>query len=281
MDFSYGPKEEEFDFLHFYGEMSDDDFHRMMSVDDHTYSIAFSDEHFDYGEWHTYAALETCNVIKPTKHGKELLGKSIQSATEKGDSGNDSLTYLSGDDTKLGTDHIKVDVYESSNDMSVGSSIGENQIQSDSDLIDDLFSLAEDDEIFSDSDDGAYILEDESLEGVLDASFESTPCTVVSSQEKHSLTDLDPSTVLRSSEVPGPSDKWEDVDLCSCCVFNELLWSLVTMKSFYPAPLVLLVPLLMKLTMLKIFLGNILHLNNFFLQNYLMIGMMQILFGLS
>ena len=34
---SYGPKEEEFDFFHFYGEMSDDDFHRMMSVDDPTY----------------------------------------------------------------------------------------------------------------------------------------------------------------------------------------------------------------------------------------------------
>ena len=36
------------------------------------------------------------------------------------------------------------------------------------------------------------------------------------------MTDLDPSTVLRSSEVPGPSDKWEDVDLASCCVFNYL-----------------------------------------------------------
>ena len=84
MDFSYGPKEEEFDFLHFYGEMSDDDFHRMISVDDLTYSIAFSDEIFDNGEWHTYAGLETCNVINPTRHGKELLGKSIQSATEKG-----------------------------------------------------------------------------------------------------------------------------------------------------------------------------------------------------
>ena len=147
MDFSCDPKEEEFDFLHFYGEMSDDDFHRMMNVDDLTYSIAFSDEVFDNGEWHTYAGLETCNVIKPTRHGTELLGKSIQSATEKGDSGNDSLTYLSGDDMKLGTDHTKADVYESSNDMSVGSSIGENQIQSDSDLEDDLFSLAEDDEI--------------------------------------------------------------------------------------------------------------------------------------
>ena len=138
MDFSYDPKEQEFDFLHFYGEMDDDDFHRM-SVDDLTYSIAFSDEVFDNGEWHAYAGLETCNVIKPTRHGKELLGKSIQSATEKGDSGNDSLTYLSGEDTKLGTDHTKADVYESSNDMSVGSSISENQIQSGSDLEDDLF----------------------------------------------------------------------------------------------------------------------------------------------
>ena len=76
------------------------------------------------------------------------------------------MTYLSGDDTKLGTDHTKADVYESSNNMSVGSSISENQIQSDSDLEDDLFSLAEDDDIFSDSDDGAYILADESLEGL-------------------------------------------------------------------------------------------------------------------
>ena len=62
-----------------------------------------------------------------------------------------------------------------------------------------------------------------SLEEVLDASSKSTPCIVVSSQEKHSLTDLNPSTVLRSSEVPDPRDKWEDVDLASCCVFNELL----------------------------------------------------------
>ena len=77
MDFFCGPKEEEFDFLHFCGERSDDDFHRMMSVDDLTYSIAFSDEVFDNGEWHTYAGLETCNVIKSTRHGKELLGKSI------------------------------------------------------------------------------------------------------------------------------------------------------------------------------------------------------------
>ena len=166
--------------------------------------------------------METCNVIKPTRHGKEPLGKSIQSTTEKGDSSNSNLTYLSGNDTKLGTDHTKADVYESSNDMSVSSSISENQIEYDSDLEDDLFSLAEDNEICSDSDDGAYFLADESLEEVFNASSKITPCTFVSSQEKHSLTDLDPGTVLRSSEVPDPWDKWEYVDLASCCVFIEL-----------------------------------------------------------
>ena len=41
MDSSCNPKEEEKNFLHFYGEMEDDDFHRM---------IAFSDEVFDNGE---------------------------------------------------------------------------------------------------------------------------------------------------------------------------------------------------------------------------------------
>ena len=213
-------RKREKNFLHFYGEMEDDDFHKMMSVDDLTYSIAFSDEVFDNGEWHTYAGLETCNVIKPTRHGKETLGKGVQSNPEKEVSGNSNLTYLSGDDTKLGTDHTKADVYESSNNMSVSSSISENQIQSDSDLEDDLFSLAEDNEICSDSDDGSYFLADESLEEVLDASFKSSPCTVVSSQENNSLTDLDPGTAQRSSEVPDPGEVWEGcwilllVDVC-------------------------------------------------------------------
>ena len=36
------------------------------------------------------------------------------------------------------------------------------------------------------------------------------------------MTDLDPSVVLVSSEVPDPSDEWKDVDLGSSCVFNEL-----------------------------------------------------------
>ena len=39
---SHGSEEEEFDFLHLYEELSDYDFHRMMSVDDFTYSTAFS-----------------------------------------------------------------------------------------------------------------------------------------------------------------------------------------------------------------------------------------------
>ena len=190
MDSSSSPKEEEKNFLHFYGEMEVDDFHKMMSVDDLTYSIAFSDEVFDNGKWHTYAGLETCNVIKPTRHGKETLGKGAQSNPAKEVSSNSNLTYLSGDDTKLGTDHTKADVYESSNNVSVSSSISENQMQSDSDLEDDLFSLAEDNDICSDSDDGSYFSAEESLEEVLDASSKSSPCTVVSSQENNSLTDL-------------------------------------------------------------------------------------------
>ena len=60
--------------------------------------------------------------MKSTRHGKELLSKGIQSTTIQGDSGIDNLTCLSGDDTKLGTDHTKADVYESSNDMSEGKS---------------------------------------------------------------------------------------------------------------------------------------------------------------
>ena len=222
MYFSSSPKEEENNFLHFYGEMDNDDFHKMMSVHDLTYSIAFIDEVFDNGEWHTYAGLETCNVMKPTRHGKETLGKGVHSNPAEEVSGNSNLTYLSGDDTTLRTDHTKADVYESSNNMSVSSSISQNQIQSDSDLENDLFSLAEDNEICSDSDDGSYFLEEESLEEVWDVSSKSSHCTVVSSQENNSLTDLDPGTTQRSLEVPDPWDRWEDVDLASCCVFDEM-----------------------------------------------------------
>ena len=130
--------------------MDDDEFHRMMSVDDLTYSTLFSDEVFDNGEWHTYAGLATCDALRPTRHGNELLGKSIQSATERGDSGIDNIAYLSGDDT-CGTGHTQV--YDSSDNMLVSHSISENQSESDMDLKDDIFS---DDEVYSDTDDGEY-----------------------------------------------------------------------------------------------------------------------------
>ena len=51
MNFSFDSKEEDFDFLQFYGEMDDYDFHKMMSVDDLTYSTLFSDEVYETGEW--------------------------------------------------------------------------------------------------------------------------------------------------------------------------------------------------------------------------------------
>ena len=112
--------------------------------------------------------------------------------------------------------------------MSVGNSISENQIESDSDLEDDLFSLAKDDnDIFSDSDDGTYLLADENPEGILDASFKSFLCTDVSAQPQHknvgsrSGTELDPGADLLSSRVPNPSDKWED-DFGSICIFDEM-----------------------------------------------------------
>ena len=119
--------------------------------------------------------METCDVLKPTRHGNELLGKSIQSATERGDYGIENIAYLSGDDTRLGTDHTKADVHESSDNMLVSHSISRNQSESDMDLKDDILS---DDEVYSDTDDGEYFLTDESLEEILDfGSFKSSPCT--------------------------------------------------------------------------------------------------------
>ena len=178
--------------------------------------------------------METCGVLKPTRHGNEPLGKSVQSAAAKGDSGSDNMAYLSGDDTG-GTGHTQV--YESSNNMLDSKSISENQSASDMDLVEDISS---DGEIYSDTDDGDYFLTEESLEEILDfGSFKSSPCTVVSFQDKHSLTDLDPSTALRSSEVPDPWDKWEDVDLASFCVLMKCLWRYMIKMLYTPALLVL------------------------------------------
>ena len=238
MDLSYGPRKRVKDYLHFHEEMDYDDTSSIMSVDDLTYSTLFNDEVIDNGERHAGlescdTGLETCDDLKPTRHGNELLDKSILSATEKGDSGIDNLTCLSGDDTKLGTDHTKADVYESSNDMSEGKSISEDQSESDMDLIEDISS---DDEIYSDTDDGEYFSAVESLEDTLDFGlFTSIPCTVASSQIQCSLTDLDPSTDFKSSEVPDPSDKWEDDDF-DYCVFDEMPMEIYDQNAVHSNP---------------------------------------------
>ena len=79
------------------------------------------------------------------------------------DSGIRNLAYLSGDDTKLGTDHTKADVYKSSNSMLADDSIREDQNDTDIDLDDNFFSLDREEENDSDSDNGGYFSADESL----------------------------------------------------------------------------------------------------------------------
>ena len=237
MDFSSNPKEEVADYFHFYGDRNDDVFHKVISVDNLAYSTSYNDEDGDNGERHAglkpcETGLETCDVLKPTRHGNESLG-SIQS-TDKGDSGIDNIAYLSGDDTGS-TGHTQV--YESRENMLVNHPISENQSESDMDLKDDILS---EDEICLDTDDGEYFSTDESLVEILDfGSFQSSPCTVVSFQDKHSLTDLDPGTALRSSEVPNPWDNWEDVDLASFCVFDEMPLEYMIKMLCTPALLVL------------------------------------------
>ena len=238
MDLSYDLRKGVRDYFHFYEQMDyDDDTSSTMSVDDLTYSTLFSDEVVDNGERHAGlkpcdAGLETCDELKPTRHGNELLDNSIQSAVAKENSGIDNIAYLSGDDTG-GTGHTQV--YESRKNMLYCKSISENQSESDMDLIEDISS---DDEIYSDTDDGEYFSTEESLEEILDSgSFTSSPCTVVSFQNKHSLTDLDPGTALRSSEVPDPWDRWEDVDLVFLCVFDEMPMEIYDQNAVHSNPI--------------------------------------------
>ena len=237
MDLCYGPRKKVRDYFHFYEQMDyDDDISSTMSVDNLTYSTLFNDEVVDNGERHAGlkpcdTGLETCDELKPTRHGNELLDNSIQSAVTKESSGIDNIAYLSGDDTG-GTGHTQV--YESRENMLDSKSISENQSESDMDLIEDISS---DDEIYSDTDDGEYFSTEESLEEILDfGSFTSSPCTVVSFQDKHSLTDLDPGTALRSSEVPDPWDRWEDVDLVSLCVFDEMPMEIYDQNTVHSSP---------------------------------------------
>ena len=232
---SSNSKKEVNDYFHFYGDRDDDVFHKVISVDNLTYSISYNDEDGDNGVRHAglkpcETGLETCDVLKPTRHGNETLGKCIQS-TDKGNSGIDNMAYPSGDDTG-GSGHTQV--YESRENMLDSHSISENQSESDMDLVEDISS---DDEIYLDTEDGEYFLAVESLEEILDfGTFQSSPCTVVSFQDKHSLTDLDPSTALRSSEVTDPWDKWEDVDLVSFCVFDEMPLEIYDQNAVHSSP---------------------------------------------
>ena len=50
------------------------------------------------------------------------------------------------------------------------------------------------------------------------------------------MTDLDPGAALRSSEVPDPWDKWEDVDLASFCVFDEMLLEINDQNAVHSSP---------------------------------------------
>ena len=219
--------------------------------------------------------MQTCDALKPTRHGNETLGKSIQSTTEKGDSGIDNIAYLPGDDTG-GTGHTQV--YESSGNMLVSHSISENQSESDMNLKDEILS---DDEIYSDTYDGEYFLTDESIEEILDfGSFKSSPCTVVSFQEKYSLTDLDPSTALRSSEVPDSSDKWEDVDLASFGIFNEMPLEFFDQDAMFSSPIGFVSSSIDIVDYVEDILRRHSSLELLLLQNHLIV-MMQLLFVLS
>ena len=62
------------------------------------------------------------------------------------------------------------------------------------------------------------------------------PLQVVSFQDKHSLTDLDPGTALRSSEVPDPWNKLEDVDLATFCVFDEMHIEIYDQNAVHSSP---------------------------------------------
>ena len=236
MSCSFNSKKEVNDYFHFYGDGDDDVFHKVISVDNLAYSTSYNDGDGDNGERHAglkpcETGLETCDVLKPTRHGNEPLGECIQGITDKGDSGIDNIAYLSGDDTG-GTGHTQV--YESRENMLDSHSISENQSESDMDLVEDISS---DDEIYSDTEDGDYFSTKESLEEILDfGTFTSSPCTVVSFQDKHSLTDLDPSTALRSAEVPDPWDKWEDADPASFCVFDEMPIDIYDQNAVHSSP---------------------------------------------
>ena len=157
-------------------------------------------------------------------------------------------------------------------------SICENQSESDMDLVEDISS---DDEIYSYTEDGKYFSREESLEEILDfGPFTSSPSTVVSFQDKHSLTDLDPGTAQRSSEVPDPWDKWEDVDLASFCLLDEMPLDIYDQNAVHSSPVGFVSSSIDIVHYVEDILRRHSSLELLLLQNHLIV-MMQLLFVLS
>ena len=85
---------------------------------------------------------------------------------------------------------------------------------------------------------------------------------------------------MRSSEVPGPSDKWKDVDLSSLCIFNELLLEPCDNEVMFSRPIDFVGSSTVAIDYAKDFLRRQSTPETYCLQNYLMSVMMQILHGL-
>ena len=94
------------------------------------------------------------------------------------------------------------------------------------------------------------------------------------------MTELDPGADLLSSRVLDPSDKWEEYDDFGFCLFDEMPLEFYDHDVMFSSPIDFVGPLLILLTMLKMFLGDIHHLNTYILQSHLIVTM-QLRFVLS
>ena len=167
-----GEKEEDDDdpFFTCFGEMSDKDFHRMMSANDLTYSTLFCDKVFG-SVFGSCASLESCNVMgEYARHGKGPLVTSIQSAREKG------IPYYESSS----------DEEDEDDDLYMGRSMYSNtghfrNIAFDTNSVTDLIHCMDGyesylEEFYAGSDsDSEYFSADESLEESQDASCQSFP----------------------------------------------------------------------------------------------------------
>ena len=98
-----------------YGEMSEDDFHLMMGVNDLTYYLLFNNNRVFplnvYHDWQNATCLGSCAAIGDARYGFESQGTGIQSARKVEDSGcilseiDNILTNMSGSSNLIGTGH--------------------------------------------------------------------------------------------------------------------------------------------------------------------------------